>query len=279
MNTEINPSSKPSIQDFQAFIGGLLESETEKKIDGIRPLTQGLGLESPKKQEPAPLAPAAAPIAQKPGPIAPREASRVATPHPVYKPQPSLISNQAPRVEVAPPVSAPKEVAETEPVLKKEINTAAAPPPLPTVPLTRRTLSFFLDQVFVGAVWLLSLAITSNLFSGFETGLSLGVLGSLSEPFLFRLAVIQYAVFWMAYLGFSLGFFNRTFGMWVWGIRISYGNEKDENYHLRKLMRIIWSFVFYVSIIPSLVLAFRKNDRNLIDILSGSNLYLPHSGE
>jgi len=279
MNIEMHPSSKPSIQDFQAFIGGLLESETEKKIDGIRPLTQGLGLESPQKQEPAPLAPAAASLTQKPGPIPPREASRVATPHPVYKPQPSLISNQAPRVEVAPAVSAPKEITKAEQVLKEEIKTAVAPPPLPTVPLTRRTLSFFLDQVLVGVLWLLSLAITSNVFSGFETGMSMGVLGSLSEPFFFRLSVIQYAVFWMVYLGFSLGIFNRTFGMWVWGIRISYGNDKDENYHLRKLMRIIWSFVFYVSIIPSLVLAFRKNDRNLIDILSGSNLYLPHSGE
>jgi uncharacterized RDD family membrane protein YckC len=264
MNTELHPSSKPSIQDFQSFIGSLLESENEKKIDGIRPITQGLGLESPKKQESTPASPAI----QKniPSGGGPREASRVATPKPAYRPSSELKATPATaRVEASQVLSNPGPIPEAPKVM---------PPPLPTVPFMRRTLSFFVDQVLVGALWILGLTVTSNFFTGFETGISLSVFGTLSEPFLFRLAVIQLAVFWIGYLAIGLGVFNRTFGMWVWGIRISYGNEQDENYHLRKLMRIIWSFVFYVSVIPSLVLAYRKNNKNLIDILSGSNLYL-----
>lgn len=261
MNTELHPSSKPSIQDFQAFIGNLLESESEKKIEGIRPITQGLGLESPKKVESQPPSS----VVPKPAPGPAREASRVATPKPAYKPVSLEKSPTAPaRAEAAQVLAAPPP-PET---------VSITPPPLPSVPLMKRTLSFFVDQVFVGALWVLGLTVTSNLFTGFETGMSLGVFGSLTEPFLFRLAVIQLAVFWVAYLGIGLGVFNRTFGMWIWGIRISYGNEQDENYHLRKLMRILWSFVFYVSVIPSLVLAYRKNNKNLIDILSGSHLYL-----
>ncbi len=131
-----------------------------------------------------------------------------------------------------------------------------------------------MDQVFVQALWLIALVITSNIFSGFETGLSAGVFRNLSEPLFFRFAILEFAALWLGYLALSLGIFGMTFGMWVWGIRISYGDPRDENYGLRKLMRILWSFMFYAPVLPSLLLVFRKNDKNLVDALSGSNLFL-----
>ena len=40
-----------TIKDFQAFLGELLEDEQEKKLEGVRPITHGLGLESPLQKK------------------------------------------------------------------------------------------------------------------------------------------------------------------------------------------------------------------------------------
>jgi uncharacterized RDD family membrane protein YckC len=243
-----------TIKDFQAFLGELLEDEQEKKLEGVRPITHGLGLESPLQKK-AVTEPAASPK-PKADVHTPR---RVATPTPIATPTP-----------VPPPI--PKQ--ELTSFISPESTETMAPPPLPSVSLVKRAASLFLDQVFVQTLWVIALVITSNIFSGFETGLSSGVFKGFSDPLFFRFAVLEFAAIWLGYLAISLGIFNMTFGMWVWGIRISYGNQKDENYGLRKLMRILWSFAFYAPIFPSLLLMFRKNERNLVDALSGSNLYL-----
>lgn len=252
MNTDFQKSSsKGSLKEFRAFVGELLGDESEDQIEAIGPLTSGLGLESPIRSVPVPEI--IAPKPQAPSRRRSLEEKRVQTlPPPIPKP----IFNPAPEIEVIEEV--PSE----------------APPPLPSVSLLKRASCAFLDQVFVLTLWLISLVITSNIFSGFETGLSAGVLRNLSEPLFFRFAVLEFATLWMAYLALGLGIFGMTFGMWVWGIRISYGDRRDENYGLRKLMRILWSFVFYAPILPSSLLVFRKNDKNLVDALSGSNLYL-----
>lgn len=243
-----------TIKDFQAFLGELLEDEQEKKLEGLRPITHGLGLESPPQTavmaQPAPT--------PKPAP-APAHKSDVHTPRRFATPTPPPM----PKQEMASIVSPEPETLETK-----------TPPPLPSASFIKRAASLFLDQVFVQTLWIIALVITSNILSGFETGLSSEVFKGFSEPLFFRFAVLEFATVWLAYLAISLGVFNMTFGMWVWGIRISYGDQKDENYGLRKLMRILWSFLFYAPVIPSLLLVFRKNDRNLVDALSGSNLYL-----
>ncbi|MFM8268707.1 MAG: RDD family protein [Pseudomonadota bacterium] len=238
-----------TVKDFQAFLGELLEDEKEKKLEGVRPITHGLGLESPQS----------ATVTPQPVPAPSKPKVDVHTPRRVATPTPPPV----PRKEVA-PVFAPEPVT-------SEIKS---PPPLPSASLIKRAASLFLDQVFVQTLWMIALVITSNIFSGFETGLSSDVFKSFSEPLFFRFAVLEFATLWLAYLAISLGIFNMTFGMWGGGIRISYGNQKDENYGLRKLMRILWSFLFYAPLVPSLLLVFRKNDRNLVDTLSGSNLYL-----
>lgn len=245
-----------TIRDFQAFLGQLLQDEKEKKLEGVRPITTGLGLESPRTVEHQKQTPVSKPAPQP----AVHTPKRVASPAP---PLSTVTSSSRPKQDLSP-------ITEPAPTVFDTLT----PPPLPSVSVVKRAASLFLDQVFVQTLWTIALVITSNLFSGFETGLSSGVFKGLSEPLFFRFAVLEFATIWLAYLAITLGIFNMTFGMWVWGIRISYGNQKDENYGIRKLMRILWSFIFYAPVIPSILLIFRKNDRNLIDALSGSNLYL-----
>lgn len=246
MNTEVPTSSpKGSLKEYQAFLGEILGESAEEHLKAIRPLTSGLGLESPAKSTPSPEA-----IPQKP-----------------QAPSRRRTLEDKPIQRVPPPIPKPEPLTE-------EPQVTSPPPPLPSVSLIKRASSAFLDQVFVQALWLIALVITSNIFSGFETGLSAGVFRNLSEPLFFRFAILEFAALWLGYLALSLGIFGMTFGMWVWGIRISYGDPRDENYGLRKLMRILWSFMFYAPVLPSLLLVFRKNDKNLVDALSGSNLFL-----
>lgn len=259
MDVDVNPTGASSLKEFQAFLGDLLQEEGQATTAGnLKPLTDGLGLESPKRPQP--------PVEAKPAPTQPtlkKPVERKMPPRPIVTPAPKVTPPPIPRAELARVMDAP-EVLE----VKK------TPPPLPTVSLVKRAASLFLDQVFVQTLWVIALVITSNIFTGFETGLSAEVFQSLSKPLFFRFAVLEFATLWLAYLAISLGIFNMTFGMWVWGIRISYGNQQDENYGMRKLMRILWSFIFYAPLVPSVLLAFRNRERNLLDILSGSNLYL-----
>jgi len=253
MNTDLpNQGPKAPLKDFQAFLGEVLGNEIPEQWEPIRPLTPGLGLESPLRA--APPAPTLPTKPEAPSRRRRLEVPQESLPPPMPKPAPQLKPEPEPEIfEAAPSMS---------------------PPPLPSVSLLKRIACGFLDQLFVQTVWMIALVITSNIFSGFETGLSAGVFRNLSEPLFFRFAVLEFATIWLAYLALSLGIFGVTFGMWVWGIRISYGDRKDENYGLRKLMRILWSFVFYAPVLPSVLLIFRKNDRNLVDAFSGSNLFL-----
>jgi len=256
MNSDIHSSNPTSLKDFQAFLGDFLQGEDEKSLSSVKPITDGLGLESPKRVV-APSMPVTKPI------------PKVETPaYRVKTPRPQTISAPPPIVDEPKKITSFVTQPEAPPI------TVAPPPPLPGVSLLKRGSALVLDQLFVQAIWMTALVITSNVLSGFETGFSSEVLRGFSEPLFFRFAILEFATIWLAYLAISLGIFNMTFGMWVWDIRISYGNKKDENYGLRKLMRILWSFIFFAPILPLALLVFRKQDRNLLDVLSGSNLYL-----
>lgn len=260
MNSDFNASSsnKNSLQELQSFIGEILQSENELSRESFRPLTDGLGLESPKH-------------------------FTVADDLPIARPIKKLEAEPAKKVEVK-PVREPLAPANpsrpsysgvviASPVPQIISPTPAVPPPIPSVSLMKRISCVVLDQLFVQTLWAIALVITSNILTGFETGFSAAVFKGFSNPLFFRFAVLEFATLWLGYLAICLGITNMTFGMWVWGIRISYGDKRDENYGLRKIMRIFWSFVFFAPILPSVLLLFRKNQRNLLDALSGSNIY------
>lgn len=253
MNSDLHTpdSNSQPLQELQSFFGEMLELGATKPKESFKPLTDGLGLESPKRSV-APEVAVAVPVKKVEPP------KRQTSPQPAPAAPPSYSSVVAPEPSVKRPPAIP----------------VSSPPPLPSVSLIKRVSSVVLDQLFVQTLWAVALVITSNILSGFETGFSAEVFRSFSDPLFFRFAVLEFAALWLGYLAICLGTTNMTFGMWVWGIRISYGSKNDENYGLRKLMRIFWSFVFFAPIFPSILLIFRKNERNILDGLSGSNVYL-----
>lgn len=109
--------------------------------------------------------------------------------------------------------------------------------------------------------------------SDFTTGFSIDVLTDFGQPKFQRIAVLEFAAAWFGYLGVSFLIAKRTFGMWVWSIGVSYGDKEEENYTMRKAMRIFWTFLFSAPIIPSAILVIQKNGRNILDVLSGTNVY------
>lgn len=254
MNSDLHPPTANSqpLQELQSFFGEMLELGATQPKESFKPLTDGLGLESPKRSVPV-----EATVAPSPKKVEPPK--RPLSPLPAPTPAPSYSSVVA---------------AEPTPPKRPPALPISSPPPLPSVSLLKRISSVVLDQLFVQTLWAVALVITSNILSGFETGFSAEVFRSFSDPLFFRFAVLEFATLWLGYLALCLGITNMTFGMWVWGIRISYGNKTDENYGLRKLMRIFWSFVFFAPVLPSILLLFRKNERNILDGLSGSNVYL-----
>lgn len=342
MNNEKPPTKPPSFPqrgkkysalfDLQDF----LEKEVQDATPGtfyrsFVPLTDGLGLESPKHAStPQETAPPPPPVGRQTSRPAPRVEKRVDINQlfneEIFKdlgediPKVSDILNaqkatQSKATGEAPatsgvPVSAilesmvPKaigheanlksvispEVTETKRPTKKEVpflepvateNSAEVkgqkniqPPKLPTVNATKRLLSFIVDQIFVLTLWALAIVITSNLQNGFSTGFTMAVLNDFSNPVFQRFAILEFSAIWLTYLAISVGILDLTFGLWVWGLRVSYGSPSDSQYWMRKMMRVIWSFFFLAPIVPSFLLMFRRKGRNLLDVLSGTNLYV-----
>jgi hypothetical protein len=61
-----------------------------------------------------------------------------------------------------------------------------------------------------------------------------------------------------------------TFGMWVWGLRVNYG---DHRRFWKKLARVVSGLFFYPAIVPTVLLAIRRDGRHLIDGLTQSSVY------
>lgn len=151
--------------------------------------------------------------------------------------------------------------------------TQSQPPPLPRPSIFKRLLAGIIDHVFVLFIWTALIVFTSNWMNEFTTGFSIQILTDFGQPKFQRIAILEFAAAWFGYLGFSLLIARRTFGMWVWSIGVSYGDKIEENYTMRKAMRIFWTFLFSAPIIPSILLIIHRNGRNILDVLSGTNVY------
>ncbi|MBY0369444.1 hypothetical protein K2X33_02085, partial [bacterium] len=75
---------------------------------------------------------------------------------------------------------------------------------------------------------------------------------------------------WFAYLVLSFGFLEMTFGMWVWGLRVGFGQESR---FWKKTARVAMGMLFYPLVAPALLLVFRSNGRTLMDTLSQTHVY------
>jgi hypothetical protein len=268
------------MEEFEAFKDFL-----EKEIPGMTPhgrrvvaVTPGLGLESPPKKvapTPAPPKPAKADLEKVADVVPPRRPPLAAFDFEKLDKPPT--QNRIPKIKDETTLASVMESPMPTPTVFEEVvperTRIVTPPPLPEVSPLRRVLAVVMDEMFVLTLFAVGLVITANLLSGFSSGFSIEVLKGFSNPLFFRFALLQFAVLWAGYFAISIGLFNTTFGMWVWGMRISFGSP-DESYPLRKLMRIFWSVVFFAPILPLVLLIYRRKGKNLLDVLSGSNLYM-----
>jgi RDD family len=248
----------------------------------FRPLTDGLGLESPRKREGSLAKPAASVAARKPA--AEPQRSKVAT-------EPNLFSEEDFSFEQAiqdrvtnPPTEtglaafmAPPEVAPADPEPEKRAlplsdYPEATPPPVPRPSWMRRFLAGLMDELFVLTLFGLAMVVTLWMLSG-GRGFHLTHLKGMENPVFIRFAILEFATIWISYFAICVGILDMTFGMWVWGIRLGYGLEVGEMQILRKGLRVLLSFIFYAPVFPLTVLAIQVRGRNLLDFLTGTNLY------
>lgn len=253
-NTNPEHGTLFELQDF-------LESEVKDASPGafyrsFVPLTDGLGLESPKHPTPS--------FEQR---ITPIEIESPTIPPPPKRMDVNALFDDValiPKHEPTPKAGLASVIEEIQ----------VLPPPLPTPTAMRRFFATLVDQLFVWTLFAIAIVITSNMSSGFASGFSTALIQDFLKPELLRFAVMEYAAVWVCYFTICAGLLNMTFGMWVWGIRISFGEKTDPNYWMCRMMRVVWSVVFFAPVAPLLLLAFRRKSRNLLDVLSGSNLYL-----
>ena len=249
------------------------------------PLTDGLGLNSPRKREPSP-------------------GENMAPPQPVSRPSDLsggarrittfVASAPSPRVEKVTP---PEEEIEREALPQTEIQKASraepetsltsimsnqgreierdevlVPPPLPRPSFMRRMLAAFVDELFILTLFSVSLVTTLKVQTGTFQPQSGGAI--LASAAFIRAAVLEFLALWLTYFSFCIGLLDMTFGMWVWNIRIGYGKPSSKFCTGKKLRRIGLSLLFYAPVVPLVVLVFRRKGRSLMDALSGTQVYL-----
>jgi len=285
-------SSLNGLVELQRFLAQELE---ELEIapaafqKAFRPLTDGLGLETPKRREDSSalsVKPLSTPDINQlffhepenlepnlaPSPLAGgAEPNRVSLDDVKYA---ERKAKEASHPGIAFPSAHDATLEMVSPALPAEIAAPriATPPPMPQPSLFRRLQAALIDDVFVLAIWVFTLVITANLLTGFSEGFSIQVLQEFSRPIFLRFAALEFATLWLAYFAIGIGVLDMTFGMWVWGIRVCYDPPESSRF-ARKVLRIVLSFLFIAPIVPAIFLLFRIRGRNLLDSLSGTGLY------
>ena len=286
------------LNELQEFLSEELIEQGTSYRRAFIPLTEGLGLESPLNltpkikineeiTEPSPKSepkPSVAEITLTETSVSKHlsyewDNSNKKSATPWLKPE-KTIENRLAEVMDPPPLSEKTQAIEAQSTIHKlevlsasDHKTHSQPPPLPRPSIFTRLLAGIIDHVFVLLIWTALIVFTSNLMNYFKTGFSVQILTDFGQPKFQRIAILEFAAAWFGYLGFSLLIARRTFGMWVWSIGVSYGDKIEENYTMRKAMRIFWTFLFSAPIIPSILLVINRNGRNILDILSGTNVY------
>ncbi len=281
-----------SLLDLQDFFSAELVNQGTAYRRAFIPLTEGLGLGSPRTMMPklqyierndvllnthetpqleAKHSDGAALFTERP----PFESGM---PTKILPPKPPVLKSENRLAEVIDSATATNkepafETEKEERFFGSANSITVTPPPLPRPALFKRLMAGTIDQVFVLLIWTALIVLTSNMINNFTTGFSLEILSDFNSPKFQRMATLEFIGAWLGYLGFSLLISKRTFGMWVWSMNVSYGDKIEENYFLRKAMRIFWTFIFSAPLIPTLVLIIHKNGRNILDVLSGTSVY------
>lgn len=169
------------------------------------------------------------------------------------KPRPSVTAIMDPirhRHEAPPP---PRSFAPKPPSSK--------PPPVPSAGTFRRGFAGIFDLIFLVALSTLIIFISSRVT---------GKAAELTSSAFLKFALLEYATIAFCYFAIGIGILDVTLGMWVWGLRVAYGQDGKV---LKKIARVFLSLVFFGPVVPSLLLIVRINGKNLLDALSGTSLY------
>lgn len=243
----------------------------------FQPITDGLGLESPRRQ--MPLTPPKVMKPTPPPPVATKlivdDALLEQLPEPPAFPDKLRAKERREKVPPTPvrPVESSLANAFATGELESEFpETRTTPPPVPQPSVIRRALAAVIDEVFVLSLCFLALVLTLNLLrSASAPGAS--TLQQVQNPLFIRFAILEFATLWISYFAIGIGVLDMTFGMWVWGMRVTYGRENTDSVLIKKLLRVVLSFFFYAPIAPLILLAVQRKGKNLLDWLSGTTLY------
>jgi uncharacterized RDD family membrane protein YckC len=266
-----NSSELVAILELQQLIAEELDLSAEAYdprafTRAFIPLTDGLGLESPKVKE-VPAPPSVREIIK---------ASKKPVPEPeVTTEHFSFASESDPEVETVPEpvVPSPASLASVIESRPPEAQRTT-PPPVPRPSFWRRLFATFVDEIFVLLLCAAAGLITLNIISGSTSYLSLQGLSNLRQPSVGKYLLLEFFTVWLCYFAVCLGLLDMTFGMWVWGVRVGYveGVEGTGRF-FAKTVRILLSFFFFAPIVPLFFLIFNRKGKNLIDGLSGTHLY------
>ncbi len=272
----IEPRALTLVELQKFLVDELAESSPSSTFQrAFQPLTDGLGLESPPERQ-KPPSPARRSVIdqllkdpfQSNLPLV-----EVKPPPPVRAPLTPLdllTDDELGKMRTAREVLEPEIKSEPEPLapLTEFSNSPdPTPPPIPAPSQARRMMAALLDHFFVGFLTIIACLITAQLTAkgDFSILKSIEVLGKPPFPFY---AMVEYLALWFCYLFVGLGLLENTFGMWVWGIKV----RGDSS--ISRLRRIFFTTLFIPTLFPSIFLVFKKKGKNLIDLLSGTTLYL-----
>lgn len=298
-----------SLVELQKFIADELGTSSTSSDFGrsFRPLTDGLGLESPdpsKHPKPTPIdarlndffstdpLPAKKTAETAPPPKDPlvqafQKMPDAPPPLPVNKtaalfekpasdeisPTESVAAARLMTSVKPPEQPVVSENPETVRELSDELTTP--PPELPRATLGRRFMAALLDQIFVWTLFAALVILTGVVLEGLSpSALSQWFFSSFSNAKFLRVMALEFSVIWLTYLVFSIGVLDMTFGMWVWGLRLSYpGAKEGEWLTARRCVRLVTSFLVYPIPVLTPFLFIRNKGRNLVDMLSGTTVY------
>ncbi|MBI4402781.1 MAG: RDD family protein [Deltaproteobacteria bacterium] len=288
MNGNIEKDGSPESVALGAFreLKNLITEElgdADYSGQAFSPLTDGLGLESPRKKEVPKVEQSAVtePVQAFPKPLAvetvqakgsvptQQDAKKVPPsedPVPVSPPEAKVVKPAVAKCGLASVIEPPKCSSDGE-------KQPVAPPPVPRPSIIKRILAAIVDEFFVLTLLLLALSITMKLLSGAVPSAAVLKENSIvRNPEFLRFAVLEFTTLWLVYFSFCFGVLDMTFGMWVWGFRVGYGSD-DSSRFSKKTLRALWSFLFYAPMLPLAFLIFQRKGKNLLDGLSGTSVY------
>ncbi len=299
-----------SLVDLQKFIADELGTANSSPDFGrsFRPLTDGLGLESPdptKRPQPTPFEKVTLerkesrlddlfstdPLPQKngatkdslvqafqkmpdaPPPLPKERGVRETLTNDIITPTEAVAAARL--MNSVRPAEQPVVSLNPEVMRSLSSDLATPPPELPKPTISRRFMASLLDQVFVWTLFAGLIILTGVVLEGLSpAALSQWFFSSFSNPKFVRIMALEFSVIWLTYLVMSIGVLDMTFGMWVWGLRLAYpGAKEGEWLTVRKCIRLVTSFLFYPIPLLAPLLLIRTKGRNLVDLISKTQVY------